>query len=125
MIVRKLQRMLDDTNFYQKLMKDPAPSSGRKMNSTLLELKKKKELPESTSDYVVPTNEHPLLYGMPKTLKEGILMRSTVSFVQSPTYILSKHLCHLLSSLVGNFSSAVRNSEQFAEFISDQDIQED
>ena len=52
-------------------------------------------------------------------------MRPIVAFFNSPTYQLSKHLCRLLSPLVGNSASAVKNSRQFVGFISDLCIQED
>jgi len=45
-----------------------------------------------------------------------------VSFVGSPSYQLSKHLAHILSPLVGNTPSHVKNSTKFAEFISQQSV---
>ena len=43
-----------------------------------------------------------------------------VSFLNSPTYSLSKYLAKVLKPLVGNFSSSVRNSTEFAGFITTQ-----
>ena len=44
-------------------------------------------------------------------------MRPIVSFYTSPTFNLSKYLVRLLSPLVGNTSSAIRSSKDFASFI--------
>ena len=54
----------------------------------------------------------------------NIPLRSIVSFVTSPTYQLSRHLSFILSPLVGKTSSAVRNSKDFADFISTQQLEE-
>ena len=67
----------------------------------------------------------PLLYGLPKIHKPEVPLRPIASFYTSPTYQLSKHLVHLLSPLVGNTSSHIKNSKDFAAFISDQTIPED
>ena len=66
----------------------------------------------------------PLLYGLPKLHKPGIPLRPIVSFIDSPTYNLSKHLVSLLSPLTGMSSSHVRNSTEFARFIAGQHLSE-
>lgn len=65
------------------------------------------------------------MYGLPKIHKVDVPLRPIASFVQSPTYQLSKHLSTLLSPLVGNSSSAVKNSKEFATFIREQTLQSD
>ena len=67
-------------------------------------------------------NKTPLFYGLPKIHKLGIPLRPIVSFVNSPTYQLSKHLVTILSPLVGHTSSYVKNSTEFAKFISTQNL---
>ena len=67
----------------------------------------------------------PLLYGLLKIHKPEVPLQPIASFYTSPTYQLSKHLVHLLSPLVGNTSSHIKNSKDFAAFISDQTIPED
>ena len=122
----KLQDMLDDTNVYEKLKRDPSQALERKMNSMLLDLNRKKELPSPIYYRLRSSNGMtPLLYGLPKIHKADVPMRPIVSFIHSPTYQLSKHLCHLLSPLVGHSDSSVWNSKQFVEFISDLYVQED
>ena len=60
--------------------------------------------------------------GLPKIHKVGVPLRPIGSFGQSPMYQLSKHL---LSPLVGKSPSSVKNSKEFATFISEQTLQSD
>ena len=112
--------MLDsDVNTYRKLRRDPTPSFERKMNSLLLSLTKKGELPRQLYDTLRSSaGQIPRMYGLPKFHKTGTPLRPMVSFINSPSYQLSKHLSDLLSPLVGHSQSAVKNSREFANFIS-------
>ena len=56
----------------------------------------------------------PLLYGFPKIHKPEVPLRPNVSFINSPSYQLSKHLVHLLSPIVGKTPSFIKNSTDFA-----------
>ena len=49
-------------------------------------------------------------------------LRPIVSFISSPTYRLSKFLASLLKPVVGQNVHHVRNSQQFAEFITSQQL---
>ena len=66
----------------------------------------------------------PLFYGLPKVHKPNVPLRPIASFVGSPTYQLSKHLVFLLAPLVGKTPAHVKNSIDFASFISDQTLQQ-
>ena len=46
-------------------------------------------------------------------------------FISSPTYSLLKHLVSILSPLVGNSEHHVRNSTNFAKFMTTQTLEED
>ena len=105
---RKMQEMLGDDQTYKKLKKDPAPALERKMNALLLSMNKKGSIPDKLYEMLRSSaGRNPLMYGLPKVHKPNIPMRPIVSFVQSPTYQLSKHLSDLLSSLVGQSPSNV------------------
>ena len=54
--------------------------------------------------------------------KPSVPLRPIASFVDSPSYQLSKHIVYLLSPLVGKTTSHVNNSIQFASFISEQTL---
>lgn len=59
----------------------------------------------------------PRFYGLPKIHKPGYPLRPIVSFIDSPTYMLSKHLAQILRPLLGNTDLTVKNSVEFCEQI--------
>ena len=65
------------------------------------------------------------MHGLPKVHKPEVPLHPIVSFLHSPTYQLSKHLAAILSSLVGNSPSHVRNSKAFTEFMKPQVLPSD
>ena len=67
----------------------------------------------------------PFIYGLPKIHKPDVPLRPIVSFYTSPSYQLSKYLTRLLSPLVGNTSSNVKNSAEFKTFITSQQLKSD
>ena len=122
----KLNFLLSNQSTYSVLQKDPTPSLQRKMNGLLLDLNKNGRLTPHEYDRLRCTcGSTPSLNGLPKIHKPDVPLRPIVSFYSSPTYNLSKHLAFLLSSLVGNSSSAVRNSRDFAHFIQQEALEAD
>ena len=65
----------------------------------------------------------PRFYGLPKIHKSSVPVRPIVSFVNSPTYNLSKFLSRVLSSLLKN-NYSVRNSREFVECIKNYSVEE-
>ncbi len=119
----KVKSMLSDSKTYKKLSRDPASALERKMNSFLLSLKRSGVLPSSLYYQLRSSSgKTPQFYGLPKIHKPGVPLRPIVSFVNSPTYRLSKHLVTLLSPLVGKTSSNVANSFEFSGFIANQSL---
>ena len=120
----KMNTMLSDNRTYQKVDSDPVSTLERKLNSMLLLLKKKESLSKTLYEHLRSTGGlTPFIYGLPKIHKPSIPLRPIVSFYTSPSYHLSKHLTRLLSPLVGNTSSNVRNSAEFQAFIVSQTLQ--
>ena len=119
----KIRTLLADTGTYKTLPRDPTLSQERKMNAILLLLMRAGAIPERLYYHLRSSAEKvPLLYGLPKIHKPEIPLRPMVSFVNSPTYALSKHLVSILSPLVGKSPSHVRISADFASFIAGQTI---
>ncbi|KAL9971531.1 hypothetical protein ACROYT_G017705 [Oculina patagonica] len=52
-------------------------------------------------------------------------LRPIVSFIDSPTYMLSKHLAQILSPLMGNTDFTVKNSVEFCEQMKNVSLKED
>ena len=65
----------------------------------------------------------PRFYGLPKVHKVSVPLRPIVSFINSPTYNLSKFLSRILSSLLVNRYS-VRNSKEFVDYVKNFTISE-
>ena len=119
----KILHLLSDQDTYKNLKIDPTPTLQTKMNAILLTLKKQDKLPPKLYNLFRCSNGiTPQLYGLPKFHKPDVPLRPIVSFYSSPTYQLSKHLCRLLSSLVGNSSSHFSNSSNFITFINQQQL---
>ena len=119
----KVRALLADTDTYKRLTKDPILAQERKMNALLLPLMRTGAIPERLYQWLRSSaGKVLLLYRLPKVHKVGIPLRPIVSFVNSPTYALSKHLVHILAPLVGKSQSHVRNSTEFASFITGQTI---
>ena len=58
----------------------------------------------------------PRFYELPKIHKASVPLRPIVSFINSPTYNLSKFLSRILSSLLVNRYS-VRKSKEFVDYV--------
>ena len=105
------------------MAKDPTTSLENRMNSVLLRLRREGRLSDKTYYHLRSSAAGvPRLYGLPKVHKPDVPLRPIVSFVSSPTYALSKFLASLLSPIVGLSDSHVRNSQQFAQFITTQNV---
>ena len=119
----EVRALLADTDTYKRLTRDPTLAQERKMNALLLPLMRSGAISERLYQRLRSSaGKVPLLYGLPKVHKTGIPLRPIVSFVNSPTYALSKHLVSILAPLVGKSQSHVRNSTEFASFITRQTI---
>ena len=95
----------------------PSPNRN-KMSERLLLLKKSNKISEKTYKLLRSSDGlAPRLHGLPKIHKEGVFLRPIVSFVNSPTYNVSRYLARVLSPVVGNMHNTVKNSQHFAEFI--------
>ena len=117
-MTKSCRELLRDTRTYKKLARDPAASLEHRMN---------KYFPLTVQGHLYKqlrslSGMTPLLYGLLKIHKPEVPLRPIASFINSPCYQLSKHLVHLLSPLVRNTSSFVKNSTEFAAYISDQII---
>ena len=111
-------KMLHDQSTYQPLKYDPTRATEKTVNTFVSGLKQNKKI--STKDeFALKSSDGraPRLYGLPKIHKQGIPLRPIVSFVESPTYNLSKEIARILSHLVGRSERHVKNSYDFVEFL--------
>lgn len=92
---------------WPKNLKDPGQRSqiaDRKLNNeTLAKLKGEDKISDSLYEKLWSANDlPPRFYGLRKVHKlVGYPLQPTVSFVNSPTYMLLKHLAQTLKPLIG------------------------
>ncbi|XP_071500039.1 uncharacterized protein [Diadema antillarum] len=111
------------TGSYREIKRDPTDSLSRKLTATLMGLRKKGSLDDNTYHRLRPKRKQPpRIYGLPKIHKQSVPLRPIVSCIGSFAYDLSKFLAQILSPLTGRTCHSVRNSTDFAEFVSTQTI---
>ena len=112
----KVQQMLSDQGTYKVLDKDPTQRTERKLNEKLANLKRENKISDSLYNKLRSSDGlPPRFYGLPKIHKPGYPLRPIVSFIDSPTYMLSKHLAQILRPLMNNTDLTVKNSVEFCE----------
>ena len=119
----KIRILLADASTYRRVPRDPTQALEGRMNAMLLSLSRSGAVPGPLYERIRSSaGKIPLLYGLPKVHKPETSLRPIVSFVNSLTYQLSKHLVSILAPLVGKSASHVRNSAEFATFIAGQSL---
>ena len=107
--------MLNDTTTYEPLRTDP---TNKMVNQFVSGLRKEKISVLDWFKLKSSDSRAPRLYGLPKIHKTNVPLRRIVSFIESPTYGLSKKLAEILSHFVGKSDRNVKNSYKFVEFLS-------
>ena len=89
---QKIRTLLADTKTYKKLNRDPAASLERRMNDILLSLNRTGSIPDLLYRQLRSSSGMTsLFYGLPKIHKPQVPLRPIASFINSPSYQLSKH----------------------------------
>lgn len=124
---RKCEQLLSDTNTYKNLgKKDPTNKYKKELISVLLEIEKEGGINRVEYRQLYPTTETPpKFYGLPKIHKKDIPLRPIVSSIGTITYNCAKLLADILSPLVGNSVHHVANSQDFADRIKNERVEED
>ena len=109
----KAQALLQDTNTYKVLPKDPTPNS-KTNSSPYSKVSKKQEasVPKNTNNYILPV-QSPKFYGLLKLHKTGTPIRPIVSSRGSITYGVAKELSHIIKPLVGQSPHHLKNTQHF------------
>ena len=123
---KRLLTMLEDNTTYQQLQRDPTPNTEKTVNKFVSQLVADNKTTKIQSYRLKSSNGRaPVLYSLPKLHKENTPLRPIVSFTGSPTYNLSKDLARILRELTGKSDDHVRNSKDFAKFITSITINDD
>ncbi|XP_037028790.1 uncharacterized protein LOC119069023 [Bradysia coprophila] len=115
----KMMAHLTDANTYLVLNKDPTASIERNVNALLTKWQNEDIMTDEKAKYMRSyTSVCPKIYLQIKTHKEGNPGRPVVSFIDAPTYKLSKMFADILKNVVGKTHRTVRNSREFKRRIS-------
>ena len=87
-----------------------------KLNEKLANLKRDNKISDSLYNKLRSSDRlPPRFYGLPKIRKPGYPLRPIISFIDSPTYMPSKHLAQILRPLMNNTDLTVKSSVEFCE----------
>ncbi|XP_059067539.1 uncharacterized protein LOC131044502 [Cryptomeria japonica] len=112
----KMEILLSDSSSFKILSRNPCPKILKAVRSAI----SNSSLDDSTKLRLLPSKEvTPRIYGVPKIHKANIPLRPIVDTIGSPTYKLAAFLAKLISPLVGNSNSFIKDSNQFVQFIKD------
>ncbi|XP_059066412.1 uncharacterized protein LOC131857721 [Cryptomeria japonica] len=115
----KMEILLSDSSSYKILSRNPCPKILKAVRSAI----SNSSLDDSTKLHLLPSKEvTPRIYGVPKIHKANIPLRPIVDTIGSPTYKLAAFLAKLISLLVGNSNSFIKDSNQFVQFIKDTNL---
>ena len=110
----KAQALLQDTNTYKVLPKDPTPQLKNKLITLLKDIKQTGGLTTQKYKQLYPTNAvPPKFYGLSKIHKTGTPLRPIVSSRGSITYGVAKELSHIIKPLVGQSPHHLKNTQHF------------
>ena len=110
----KAQALLQDTNTYKVLPKDPTSQLKNKLITLLKDIKQTGGLTIQKYKQLYPTSAVPSkFYGLPKIHKIGTPLRPTVSSRGSITYGVAKELSHIIKPLVGQSPHHLKNTQHF------------
>ena len=110
----KIYNLLSDNSTYIKLDKDPTNEINLQLKSILLLWKSKKIINDNTFKFLHSnTCTAPKFYGFPKLHKPNCPLRPITSFINSPTYNLSKCISKSLQKTVGLNEFYIKDSWNF------------
>lgn len=99
---KQMQDMLEDTNTYEILKKDPTEEKKNKLKALLKPLLNDNKINKQIYNYLIPTaNIAPRMYGTPKIHKPGTPIRPIVDNIGSVTYTLSNALAGIITPILG------------------------
>ena len=120
----KAQALLQDSNTYQVLPKDPTPQLKNKLITLLKNIHQTGGLNTNKYKQLYPTSAiPPKFYGLPKIHKTGTPLRPIVSSRGSITCGVAKELSHIIKPLVGQSPHHLKNTQDFIQQIQGKRLQ--
>lgn len=121
----KIEDILNDETTYKLLKKNPTAVFQKRNNTLIQEWIEELIIDLPTGSKLKNNNSlAPKIYGLPKIHKTNCPLRPIISFIQSPTYDLSKYLAEKLQNITGKTENNAQDSWKAAEFLKAQTIPE-
>ena len=95
----KILYLLDDTNTYEKLKRDPTSLYKKKVIDLLQKLEKEQAIDRPLYHCLYPGEAIPCINGLPKIHKQGTPLRRIVSRISLVTYNISKYIASILGPM--------------------------
>ena len=112
--INKVQQQLNDTNYYQKLNKDPTSSYITEIRRVVTMMFDKGLINKNTKNFLIPDSPRiARLYLLPKLHKPGVPGRPIVSSNGSPTENISRFVDHFLRPCTAGIPSYIRDTTDF------------
>ena len=119
----KAQALLQDTNTYKVLKKDPTSQLKNKLITLLKDIKQTGGLNTNKYKQLYPTSAVlPKFYDLPKIHKVGTPLRPTVSSRGSITYGVAKELAYIITPLGGQSPHHLKNTQHFVQQLQDKKV---
>ena len=115
--IQEALRHLSDGRFYERLDNDPLKQYQCKVKATVDDMISKDELPPSAKNLIVTTPATSRFYLLPKIHKPGNPGRPIVSACNCPTENIAAFLDEVMSPLVTNLASYVKDTNHALEIV--------
>ena len=117
--ISKIDERLADPSTYKELSSDPTKVIRNDVLSTLNYLYNTHQIDDVTRHDLTPPRpaRTPFFYGLPKLHKPNVPLQPISSTCESPTNYLSNYVTHFIQPLVEIFSSYIRHSKHFLQFL--------
>ena len=112
---KKIEELLCDTTYYEKLTYDPTSDIGKSIDSYIDHLLNKGHISSSLANFLRPPKppRTPVFYGLPKIHNPGTPLRPIVSANESPTENISAFIDYLCQPVMQALPSYIRDSKDF------------
>jgi len=111
--LNKIEEILNDTEIYEKINKDPTKKLTNQIREVLTVWKKKGSITDNTYNTIYCSDGNlPRAYGLPKIHKPGFIFRIIISSVDSPTYSIANFIHRIISKNIVKPHSHIENSYQ-------------
>lgn len=111
----KINELLDDTNVYQSINRDPSKSMMNQHNRLIKRIMEEGGLEQGVGKSLCCRNGVlGRIYGQVKLHKEGKPLRPIISTIGTTTYKTAKYITGVLSSIIGNGPLNMKDSFQLA-----------